>query len=255
MLTPAPHSSQSALLLTYNAAEVTAAQASLRLTPDKARAMFMAEKMRVDFVFNTAKLEGNPFTYPEVKTVIEGITVGGHKLSDLEQVINLNQALSYVMDLVKGNTFQMDAVTACAIQGIVARNEALKWGSFRDAAVFIGGTTYKPPSAADLPVLFEQGAANLKAIPEPILRALLTFLWGSLQQFFYDGNKRTSRLLAIGTLLAAGLPPLTILAQDQAIYNEIMTTFYSTQDATQALVWLCGYYFERVGDLGFDSSR
>lgn len=245
---------KSALLLTYDAEQVAAAQMQLQLTPDKARALFMAEKMRVDFVFNTAKLEGNPFTYPEVKTLIEGITVGGHKLSDSEQVLNLNQALSHVMGLVKDDAFQIDASTACAIQGFVARNEALKWGAFRDAAVFIGGTAYKPPPADELAEIFDRGAQYLNAISAPVLRAFLAFLWGSLQQFFYDGNKRTSRLLAIGTLLTAGLPPLTILAKDQTIYNQVMMRFYDSQDATEALVWLYGYYFERVGDLGFDAS-
>jgi Fic family protein len=250
---PANNASQQALMLTYDQQQVQAAQANLRLVPDQARAMFMAEKMRVDFVFNTAKLEGNLFTYPEVKTLIEGITVGGHKLSDAEQVLNLNQALSHVMGLVKGGTFEIDAPTACTIQGIVARNEALKWGCFRDAPVFIGGTAYKPPAAAELPIIFERGAEHLNEITDPVLRAFLVFLWGSLQQFFYDGNKRTSRFLAIGTLLSAGLPPLTILANDQVTYNQLMTRFYDTQDATESLVWLYGYYFERVSGLGFDA--
>jgi len=74
----------------------------------------------------------------------------------------------------------------------------------------------------------------------------LTFLWGSINQFFYDGNKRTSRFLANGTLLSAGLPPLTIQAKDQLIYNQVMTRFYDTQDGTQALQWLLTYYSERL---------
>ncbi len=251
MTSPAKTAAQQALALSYDELQVQAAQANLRLAPDHTRAMFMAEKMRVDFVFNTAKLEGNPFTYPEVKTLIEGITVGGHKLSDAEQVLNLNHALSHVMGLVKGNRFKIDAITACAIQGIVAKDEALKWGCFRDATVFIGGTTYTPPPAAELPAIFERGEHYLNKVNDSVLRAFLVFLWGSLQQFFYDGNKRTSRFLAIGTLLTAGLPPLTILASDQVTYNQIMTRFYESQDATEALVWLYGYYFERVGGLGF----
>lgn len=39
-------------------------------------------------MFETVKLEGNPFTFPEVQTLLDGITVGGRKLSDLQQVIN-----------------------------------------------------------------------------------------------------------------------------------------------------------------------
>ncbi len=241
------------LRLTYDEARVLVARAKLQLKPDAARALFMAEKMRPDFVYHTAALEGNPFTFPEVKTLIEGITVGGHRQSDAEQVLNLNLALTYVIELVKADAFKIDSATACSIQGIVAKREALKWGEFRDGAVFIAGTSYQPPKPADLPFVFAQGEAVINAESDPIFRAFLVFLWGSLNQFFYDGNKRTSRFLAIGTLLTAGYPPLLILAKDQLIYNQVMTRFYDSQDATEALEWLYGYYFDRVTGFGFDA--
>jgi Fic family protein len=84
---------------------------------------------------------------------------------------------------------------------------------------------------------------------------MLLFLWGSLSQFFYDGNKRTARLLANGVLLQAGLPPLTIKAQDQLAYNAMMVTFYNTQQADAALAWLFGYYQQGLGALGFELDR
>lgn len=241
------------LKFSYRAEDIAPMRDALKLNPDPRRALFLAEKMRADFVFNTAALEGNPFTFPEVKTLIEGITVGGHKLSDAEQVLNLNQAFSHVIGLVKEGKFRVDAETACAVQGIVARNEAPTWGKFRDGKVFIAGTEYEPPDAADLPSIFEAGRQALDRESDPVLRAFLVFLWGSLNQFFHDGNKRTARLLANGTLLAGGLPPLMILARDQLDYNRTMTRFYDTQDATEALNWLYAYYRERIAGFGFDS--
>jgi Fic family protein len=241
-----------ALLFSYQEASIKAARDVLELVPDQNRAIFMAEKGRIDFVFNTAALEGNPYTYPEIKTLIEGITVGGHKVSDTEQVLNLNRALSHVIGLVKAGTFVLNKDTACEIQGIVAKGEALTWGKFRDSQVFIGGTEYLPPKAQDLSAVFEQGEKVLNAITDPILRAFLIFLWGSLNQFFHDGNKRTSRFLANGTLMANGYPPIMILAKDHLKYNQVMTAFYNTQDATEALNWLYAYYGERVTGFGFD---
>lgn len=53
------------------------------VTPaDKARAVFRAKKILEGLVYDTVALEDNPFTFPEVKTLLDGITVGGHKLSD-----------------------------------------------------------------------------------------------------------------------------------------------------------------------------
>ena len=237
---------------TFDVTRVHIAQTALQFKPDVARALFMAERMRVDFVYNTIALEGNPFTYPEVKTLIDGVTVGGHKPADAEQVLNLNRALTHVVTLVKAGEFSIDAATACGIQGIVARGEALKWGTFRDGRVSIGGTSYKPPEAQALPQLFEIGASYLHSESDDILRAFCAFLWGSLRQFFYDGNKRTSRFLANGTLLAAGYPPLTIFAKDQLHYNQVMTRFYDRQDATEALLWLYEYYQLAHTGYGFD---
>ena len=241
------------LLFSYQESAIKEARDNLALIPDQKRAIFMAEKGRIDFVFNTVALEGNPFTFPEVQTLLEGITVGGHKQSDADQVLNLNRALSHVITLVKEKKFRLDAETACGIQGIVAREEALTWGKFRDGMVWIQGTEYLPPKAQDLPRVFAEGEKELNAISDPILRAFLIFLWGSLNQFFHDGNKRTSRFLANGTLMTYGLPPVMILAKDQLIYNQVMTRFYNTQEASEALNWLYTYYRERITGFGFDA--
>lgn len=247
LLEPAPQ-----LNFGYDLAVISSLQANLNLRPDKRRAIFLAEKMRVDFVFHTAALEGNPITFPEVQTLLDGITVGGRKVSDTEQVLNLNQSLSYVLQKVKSNDFELNQKTACAIQGIVARNEALMWGDFRDQKVFISGTDYEPPAAKDLPSIFEKGQSYLLNESDPVLRAFLVFLWGSINQFFYDGNKRTSRLLCSGLLMMDGYPPLMLLSKDQLVYNQTMKNFYDTQDATQALKWLYSYYQERIAGFGFD---
>jgi Fic family protein len=250
---PAGSTAKGALLFSYSVAGIQAARDRLCLVPDQKRALFTAERGRVDFVYNTAALEGNPFTYPEVKTLLEGITVGGHKLTDSEQVLRLNRALSHVIGLVKDKKFQFSAATACEIQGIVAKEEALKWGEFRDGGVEIGGTDYKPPKAENLKAIFAIGEKELNAIQDPILKAFLIFLWGSLNQFFYDGNKRTSRFMANGILMDAGFPPVMIQAKEQLTYNQVMTRFYDTQDGTEALNWFYDYYRERTIDLGFDA--
>lgn len=238
----------------YDQASVEQVAAKLELIADYRRALFFAEKTRADFVFNTAALEGNPFTFPEVKTLLDGITVGGHKLSDAEQVLNLNRSLSRVIERVRTQRFVIDAETACTLNGIVAREEVLEWGQFRTGQVSTSGTKYLPPKAADLPMVFAAGQAELNKFADPVRRAFLAFLWGSLNQFFYDGNKRTSRLLASGTLLSAGYPPFVVMAEDQLVYNQLMTRFYDTQEATEVLLWLYDYYGERIRGLGFDAS-
>ena len=242
------------LLFGYDTTKVAEARATIEIAPDQKRALFVAERSRADFVYNTAALEGNPFTYPEVQTLLEGITVGGHKITDAEQVLRLNQALSHVIGLVKDNAFTFTAQTAKDIQGIVAKNEALTYGVFRDGGVFIGGTDYKVPPAEKLEGLFAAGKIALDSVTDPIQKAFLVFLWGSLIQFFYDGNKRTSRFMCNGILMSSGYPPMMITKQEQLAYNQVMTEFYNTQDGTNALVWFYDRYRERIEKFGFTSS-
>lgn len=51
------------------------------------RVCFRFHKMLPEFVWDASVLEGNPFTFPEVKTLLDGETIGGRKISDQEQII------------------------------------------------------------------------------------------------------------------------------------------------------------------------
>ena len=44
-------------------------------------------KVLAGIVHDTVALEGNPFTFPEVKTLLEGVTAGGHKAEDADRLI------------------------------------------------------------------------------------------------------------------------------------------------------------------------
>lgn len=116
----------------------------------------MAKKDRVDFVYNTSALEGNAMTYPEVQTLLEGITVEGHKLSDEQQILNQNRSVGLLLNMIETSTFALDKEAPCKLHVKVAQKEALSWGVFRDGNVNIGGTDYILPKFQDLHRLFER---------------------------------------------------------------------------------------------------
>ncbi|TET86949.1 MAG: hypothetical protein E3J96_06445 [Sulfurovum sp.] len=43
--------------------------------PNKKHAFMLVKKDKIDFIYNTSALEGNAMTYPEVQTLLEGITI------------------------------------------------------------------------------------------------------------------------------------------------------------------------------------
>ncbi len=215
------------------------------------RVCFRLHRMLPEFVWDASVLEGNPFTYPEVKTLLDGVTVGGRKLSDQEQVLNLAESAKRLLDWVKGGEFEPDKQHFCTLHALVARNEALEWGHFRGEGQEIGYTpdvglgeagrhTPLPtvPGAPELNRVFTEGVAALNELPSAFENGLAFFLFGALQQFFFDGNKRTSRFMMNGILMSAGIDAISVPAARAQDFNEKMVRFYLTRDATEMMAFL-----------------
>ena len=211
---------------------------STSTTPDKRRACFRVRKVLEGIVYDTVALEDNPFTFPEVKTLLEGITVGGHRVSDANQVLNQAASWQELLRQVETGTFEFDAANFRTLHALVAKEEALTWGAFRDDRVSIAGTEYTPPQHTDLEAIFEQGRQILLSIPDIHERAVATFLFGALNQFFYDGNKRTARLMMNGQLLSAGRDAISIPARRKEEFNREMINFYDSRDGSNMFTLL-----------------
>lgn len=205
---------------------------------DKAAALFRVKKLLPEFVWDTTVLEDNPFSFPEVKTLLDGITVGGHKLSDEQQVLNQAESWRYLLELIKTEQFLWSKKLYGELNNIVARDESLEWGVFRTGKVSIAGTQYIPPAATQLDEIFQAGLSFLITIPNVFERSLLFFLFGALQQFFYDGNKRAARLMMNGELLRHGIDAISIPGSRKQEFNEKMLRFYETKNGTEMLQFL-----------------
>ena len=118
--------------------------------PNQQKAVFLAKRQLPEFICDAVNLEGINYSVPEVQTLLQGITVGGHKLSD--QMITLNQAKAwgYLFESLEKKKFALTKYFACELHNVAAKDEALEWGKFRSGAVTIAGTDYLPPKAAIL---------------------------------------------------------------------------------------------------------
>jgi hypothetical protein len=216
------------------------------------RVVFRFHRMLPEYVWDAGVLEGNPFTFPEVKTLLEGVTVGGRKLSDQEQILNLAESSRRLIELVKKREFKLEKSTFCSLHALVARNEALEWGHFRGEGletqftpdVALGARGRFTPLATEsgalrLNEVFTSGIHSLKHdVSNPFERATAFFLFGSLQQFFFDGNKRTSRFMMNGVLMTEGIDAVSIPAVRAAEFNSRMADFYTTRDATEMMAFV-----------------
>lgn len=198
------------------------------MKPNKAKAIMLAKRQLPEFVCDAVNLEGINLTLPEIQTLLDGITVGGHKLSD--QQIALNQADTWraLFRLIDQNQFEITCEKVCALHLIAGKDEALEWGQFRSGGVTIAGTDYMPPQADSLPELFEKMVNDSYSIPDIYDRAIHFFLTMARCQFFYDVNKRMGRFIMNGLLLNCGYPAINLPAKRQLEFNQLMLDFYET---------------------------
>jgi len=216
------------------------------------RAVFRFHRMLPEYVWDAGVLEGNPFTFPEVKTLLEGVTVGGRKLSDQEQILNLGESSRRLLELVKNREFRLDKATFCSLHALVARGEALEWGHFRGEGpeahytpdVALGGQgRFTPfatePGEARLNEVFDAGLRTLEQeASNPFEKATAFFLFGALQQFFFDGNKRTSRFMMNGVLMSEGIDAVSLPAARAAEFNTRMVDFFTRRNGTAMMAFV-----------------
>jgi hypothetical protein len=92
-----------------------------------------------EYIWDAAVLEGNPYTLPEVQTLLEGITVTGHRVADQDQILALNDGFNLVDELVGKRRFHVDKPTSDLIHGKVAVHGAIESGHFRGKGRMGGG--------------------------------------------------------------------------------------------------------------------
>lgn len=205
---------------------------------DRAKALFIAQKVFAELVFDVQKLEGMPFTMPEVQTYIQGVTVGGHKVSDVEKLKQQKLGWEKLIELVKTDSFSLAKETACRIQKVIGHGETLDPGRFRSGQVGIAGTEYKPPEADGLDGVFKSMIKDILKLEDVREQAYRLHLDFARNQFFWDANKRTGLLMLNGHLMSNGYSPLSVPAKRLIEYNAGMIRFYETGDYSEMMAFL-----------------
>lgn len=215
---------------------------------DRARHRFRAHLP--DLIWNTAKLEGNNFTLPEVRTLLEGVTVGGKRLEDQQQIMALSDAYRRLDELVGRGEFAIRKDVSDELHALLARHEALDPRQFRGEGTATGGGTVSLASGGwvegtehgiDGVLLrehFDHLTAFLTTVEDPRRRALIYFASATRRQFYFDGNKRTARLMMTGELMSGGYDIIAIPASRRLEFNSALDMLFSEDDGTVLLRFL-----------------
>ncbi|MCL2582543.1 MAG: hypothetical protein FWE35_08830 [Streptosporangiales bacterium] len=203
-----------------------------------------------ELIWNTAALEGNNFTLPEVKTLLEGVTVGGKRLEDEQQIIALSEAYSLLDEMVGSGRFSLSKDVSDRLHGLLARHEAIESGTFRGEGRVQGGGAVQLASGGVVPGAehgeggallrehFENLADYLGTVDDGRRRALIYFASATRRQFYFDGNKRTARLMMAGELMSSGYDLVSVPFSRKLEFNNALDILFDRDDATELLRFL-----------------
>lgn len=195
--------------------------------------VFLAKKVLASSIYNSAKLEGINITYPDTKTILDGANVPSLRLDEINCILNLRDAWNFVLSNID-EAITLDFI--CKINSFVSRNESLEWGVLRTGKVGINGVDYIPDIPNEAKII-----ADIKNIMEEkniTRRSLVLMLYLMRTQVFWDGNKRTSMIVANKIMIENGCGVITIKEEYFKEFNSLLTEYYNTNKMESLLKFL-----------------
>jgi Fic family protein len=168
----------------------------------------MNEYFKIQYTYDSNKIEGNTLTYQETSLVVnEGLTIGGKSVKDHLEAVNHADAIDFLKSMVLGKE-QFTARTLSEIHYLILKSiDQQNAGKYRSVPVRISGSEHVPPQPFQIDSLMEgyfQNYSEQKTRIHPvILAAELHERLVSIHPFI-DGNGRTSRLIMNFVLLSNG---------------------------------------------------
>jgi Fic family protein len=199
------------------------------------------QKFRLDWNYHSNRIEGNSLTFQETKSLLlYGITAQGKPLKDHIEITRHNEALNWVLDVVKGGRpltesfirelhqlllkepYEVDAITPDG----KPTKRMIQIGQYKTVPNHVRtvtGETHFFASVEETPAMVHELMDWYRAQREisdtnPIfLSALFHHRFISIHPFD-DGNGRTGRLLMNFILMQYGYPPVIIKTEDKINY-------------------------------------
>ena len=200
------------------------------------------KKIRLEFSYNSNRIEGNTLTYGETELLlIFGKTQGQHELREYEEMEAHDVAFKIIQDwaadterpltevaiknlneIILVKPYWKDAATP---DGQPARRQ-IKVGDYKEYPNHVqlqNGEIFQYTSPADTPIQMGElidwyrSEEEKKELHPVALAALLHYKFVRVHPFD-DGNGRISRLLMNYVLLKHGLPPVVIKSSDKKNY-------------------------------------
>lgn len=184
-------------------------------------------------IYMASKIEGLNLTKEEVINILDGVNVPNVKIDEINTILNLRDAWKFILDNINE---EVSLELILKVNSYVSRNESLSWGTLRTGNVGISGTDYIPKIPEEKEVLKE--IDNILAIPDITLRSIKYMLYGTRNQLFWDGNKRTSMIIANKIMIMNGKGIILVKDENLLEFNKLLTDYYTKGEDTKIIEFL-----------------
>lgn len=195
---------------------------------------FLLKKSVVGLIHSASRLEKVNTTFPQTKTIVEGMSVSGISMDDVQVILNLKNAYQYVLKLSGDTTFNLSI--ACKINSFISYNESLEWGVLRTGNVGIHGVDYTPAIPMESEVV--SAINDIMSSEESLTYKALKYMYYAMRtQLFWDGNKRTAIVSTNAIMMLNGLGIVNISEQQLEYWNQLLSEFYETNNDETIIQW------------------
>lgn len=196
--------------------------------------LYLMNRYTLSLIHNGGRLfTGLRTTIAGTETILHnGDVPKGTSTMDVQTILCLKRGFRYIM-------FKRGPLTVNLIKHInaIVGYDALFPGHFATQRMGINGIKYLPPLPSEKTA--KKILVKYKSAPMTVsMQAISIMLQYDRYQFFWDGNKRTSWLVANYYLLQHGGGILDIDRHQENTWNELLRRFYETGYISKIARWL-----------------
>ena len=187
--------------------------------------IFLAKRNLVDSIWKSANLEGIGMTYPQTQTVVDGMSVAGFSIDEINCVNDLKHGWQMILENIDA---PVDIEYIQSVHRAVGKFTVANAGSFRTQFDYagIGGTDWTPETPDEEKLKKELD--EILKIKDETDRAIKVMLFLMRGQFFIDGNKRIAMLISNKILIQNGCGLVSVPIKARMEFLTLLVEFYET---------------------------
>jgi len=190
------------------------------------------ERLAIDLSWKSSQIEGNTYSLLETERLIKEKEIAkGKSKEEATMLLNHKEALDFIID----NPDYLFPLTVSKIEdihSILIKDLGID-RNIRKRRVGISGTNYKPlDNEFQIQEALKSVCDLINEKNNVFEQALLALVLISYIQPFFDGNKRTARIVSNAILINQRFCPISFRTVDSIDYKKAMLLFYEQNNIT-----------------------